>query len=71
MRMIGKAAAACALAALSLTSPAQAKWVASFAAPPSPPLTQPGPFKAPSYDNVTLRQVMRLSEGGERVHTLF
>ena len=52
-------------AALALSAaPAQAKWVASWTAAPHAPLGGEGPFAAASYDNVTLSQILRLSEGG-------
>ena len=58
---------AAALAAALLAAPAQAHWVASWTASPHAPLASEGPFAAPSYDNVTITQVLRLSEGGERL----
>ena len=52
-------------------APAQAKWVASWAAAPHAPLGTEGPFAAASYDNVTLSQIVRISEGGEKVRVRF
>jgi lysophospholipase L1-like esterase len=52
-------------------APAQAKWVASWTAPPHPPLTAEGPFAAASYDDVTLSQVLRVTEGGPRLRIRF
>lgn len=46
-------------------------WVASWAAPPHAPLTTQGPFAAASYDNVTIAQVLRLTEGGPRLRVRF
>lgn len=51
-------------ATLAFAAPAQAEWVASWTAAPHAPLGTEGPFAAPSYDNVTLSQILRLSEGG-------
>lgn len=65
-------AALIASAALTIASaPAQAKWVASWTAPPHPPLGTEGPFAAASYDNVTLSMVVRVSEGGDRLRVRF
>lgn len=64
------AAAACAGLALS-AAPAQAAWVASWAAAPHAPLSLEGPFAAASYEDVTLSQILRVSEGGERVRVRF
>ena len=61
------AAAVLALAA----SPAQAEWVASWTASPHAPLGTQGPFAAASYDNVTLTQIIRLSEGGKSLRVVF
>jgi lysophospholipase L1-like esterase len=45
-----------------------AQWVASWGAAPLPPSPAMGPFPAtPSFSNQTIRQVVRLSAGGERV----
>jgi lysophospholipase L1-like esterase len=52
-------------------SGAQAEWVASWTAPPHAPLGTEGPFAAASYENVTLGQVLRVSEGGTRVRVRF
>jgi lysophospholipase L1-like esterase len=61
------AAAGLALAA----TPAQAEWVASWTAPPHAPLGTTGPFAAASYDNVTLSQILRVTEGGDRLRVRF
>ena len=50
--------------ALALAAPAQAEWVASWTAPPHAPLATEGPFAAASYENVTISQVLRITEGG-------
>jgi lysophospholipase L1-like esterase len=51
--------------------PAQAAWVTSWAASPHAPVSMSGPFAAASYENVTLSQVLRVSEGGRRVRLTF
>lgn len=60
-------------AALILATPVAAhdNWVASWTASPHAPLTDEGPFAAPSYDDVTISQVLRLSEGGDRLRVHF
>jgi lysophospholipase L1-like esterase len=62
-----RGALALAAAALALATPAQAEWVASWTAPPHAPLNTEGPFAAASYDNVTISQILRVTEGGERL----
>jgi len=57
-------------AALALPSVANAhetKWVASWTASPHAPLNFGGPFDAATYENVTISQIIRLSEGGENL----
>ena len=61
------AGAAVALAA----TPAQAEWVASWTASPHAPLGTQGPFAAASYENVTISQILRISEGGDKVRVKF
>ncbi|MCC6631843.1 MAG: SGNH/GDSL hydrolase family protein [Gammaproteobacteria bacterium] len=51
--------------------PASAMWVASWVAPPHAPLATEGPFAAASYDNVTLSQILRVSEGGNKLRIRF
>ncbi len=47
---------------------AQPKWVGSWGASPQPPSPGAGPFPAtPSFNDQTVRQIVRLSVGGERV----
>jgi lysophospholipase L1-like esterase len=53
--------------ALALAAPAQAEWVASWSAAPHAPLGTEGPFAAASYDNVTISQILRVSEGGKKL----
>ena len=62
--------------ALALTSslaatPAQAKWVGSWTAPPHAPLGTEGPFAAASYEDVTISQILRITEGGTTVRVRF
>jgi lysophospholipase L1-like esterase len=54
-----------------LASPAQAGWVASWTASPHAPVGTQGPFAAASYENVTISQVLRLTEGGGKVRVKF
>src|SRR6187551_3397190 len=61
------AAALAGAAALALAAPAQAGWVASWTAAPHAPLGAEGPFAAASYDNVTISQIVRVSEGGKKL----
>src|SRR6187399_441085 len=58
-------------AALALAAPVQAEWVASWTAAPHAPLGTEGPFAAASYDNVTLSQVIRVTEGGKKLRVKF
>jgi lysophospholipase L1-like esterase len=53
--------------ALAMPGAAQAKWVASWTAAPHAPLGTQGPFAAASYENVTISQILRLSEGGDKL----
>lgn len=73
MRLTGLKGAGLAAAAIGLAAaaPAQAEWVASWTAAPHAPLGTEGPFAAASYDNVTLSQILRLSEGGTSVRLRF
>ena len=52
-------------------APAQAEWVASWTASPHAPLGTQGPFAAASYENVTVSQILRISEGGGKVRVKF
>lgn len=68
--------AALALAAGTCSTAATAQdehglWVASWTASPHAPLATEGPFAAAAYDNVTISQVLRLSEGGDRLRVRF
>ena len=64
-------------AAMATTSAAHADhhnegtWVASWTASPHAPLTTEGPFAAASYDDVTISQIVRLSEGGSQLRVRF
>lgn len=74
--MIKATFAAVALAASTWAAPVMAQtdlvappglWVASWTASPHAPLSTEGPFATVSYDNVTISQVLRLSEGGSHL----
>ena len=73
MRFVTRKSAALAavIAGLAIGAPAQAKWVATWEAPPHAPLSTQGPFAAASYDNVTLSQILRVSQGGDKVRVRF
>ena len=58
-------------AALALAAPAEAKWVASWTAAPHAPLGTGGPFGAADYNNVTIAQILRITEGGDKVRVVF
>jgi len=59
-----------AVLALAAT-PAQAEWVASWTASPHAPLGTEGPWAAASYENVTISQILRITEGGGKVRVRF
>jgi lysophospholipase L1-like esterase len=52
-------------------APSEAKWVASWTAAPHAPLGTTGPFAAADYTNVTLAQILRITEGGTQVRVVF
>ena len=54
-----------------LAAPAQARWVASWTAAPHAPLGTQGPFAAASYENVTISQILRITEGGGKLRVKF
>ena len=56
-----------AAALLLAATPAQAEWVASWTASPHAPLGSEGPFAAANFENVTLSQVVRITEGGSEL----
>lgn len=60
-------------AALALSAPAAAQetWVASWTASPHAPIAAEGMFAAAEYEDVTISQVLRLSEGGDRLRVRF
>jgi lysophospholipase L1-like esterase len=63
---------ACLLGLAFSVSSAAAEWVATWGAAPLPPTAAFGPFPAtPSFANQTIRQVVRISAGGERVRLRF
>lgn len=59
------------LVGLASVGTARAEWVASWSASPHAPLGTDGPFAAASYDNVTITQILRVSEGGDRLRVRF
>jgi lysophospholipase L1-like esterase len=67
----GLAALAAGLACLAAAAPAHAEWVASWSASPHAPLGTSGPFAAAAYENVTISQILRVSEGGKRLRVRF
>ncbi len=72
MRLTFAALAAAALLATSAHAQESAgTWVASWTASPHAPLATEGPFAAGSFDNVTISQVLRLSEGGSSLRVRF
>jgi lysophospholipase L1-like esterase len=73
MRVSSRALAGLALAVVGLATAttASAEWVATWSAAPHAPLGAQGPFAAASYDNVTISQILRVSEGGERLRLRF
>ncbi len=60
-----------AIVMLGASMTASAEWVATWTASPHAPLSTEGAFGAASYDNVTLSQILRVSEGGERLRVRF
>src|ERR1041384_4665515 len=66
-------ALACAVVFAAITEQASAAaWVTTWAAAPLPPSAAAGPFPGtPSYANQTIRQVVRISAGGNRVRVRF
>ncbi|HXR90783.1 MAG TPA: SGNH/GDSL hydrolase family protein [Steroidobacteraceae bacterium] len=66
-------AAACLVTLLMNALPCgAAEWVATWGVAPLPPSAAFGPFPAtPSYHDQTIRQVVRISAGGERVRIRF
>ena len=59
------------LIGLSLAAQAHAAWVRTWAASPEPPTPGGGRFPgSPSFENQTLREVVRISAGGHSVRVL-
>ena len=54
-----------------LAAPARAEWVASWTASPHAPLGTEGWMAAASYENVTVSQILRITEGGGKVRVRF
>lgn len=66
--MFKRYSAAMALALASLASGAQAEWITTWATAPLPPSPAGGRFPATaSFENRTLRQIVRVSAGGKAV----
>jgi lysophospholipase L1-like esterase len=60
------------MAAAMIGGPADAGWITSWATAPLPPGPAMGPMAAsPSFSNRTLRQILRLSAGGDAVRVRF
>ncbi|MCX7676924.1 MAG: SGNH/GDSL hydrolase family protein [Alteraurantiacibacter sp.] len=72
-RHLGSGLLAAACLAMGTNTAAQdgGKWVGSWTASPHAPLTTEGPFAAASFENVTISQVLRLSEGGTHLRVRF
>ncbi len=68
-KQIAPLAAAIALALAA--SPAQARWVAAWTAPPHAPIATEGQFAAGSWDNATISQTLRISAGGDKLRLRF
>lgn len=58
-------------ASAALATPAHARWVGTWSASPHAPLGTEGMFAAASYDNVTISQIVRVSEGGDALRVRF
>ena len=71
MYFFNKLAISAAALALAVPAAAEDNWVASWTASPHAPLGTEGPFAAASYDDVTISQVIRLTEGGPQLRVRF
>lgn len=69
LALAGTTLAAC--SAASSDTQAEGGWVGSWTASPHAPLSTEGPFAAASYEDVTISQVIRLSEGGSQLRVRF
>jgi lysophospholipase L1-like esterase len=65
------AAALAAIVSLVAAAPASATWVATWSASPHAPLATEGPFGGATFENVTISQILRVSEGGTRMRVRF
>lgn len=64
--------AICILVFASLSATAQERWVGTWGASPQPPQPADGPFPPPpDFSNRTVRQIVRLSAGGEQIRLRF
>lgn len=71
-RLSWQASAALAVLALAALPCAAAGWTASWGAAPLPPSPAIGPFPAtPTFSNQTIRQIVRITAGGERIRIRF
>ena len=66
-------ATCCLLAAAAVSMPCgAAQWIGTWGAAPLPPSPALGPFPAtPAFSNQTIRQVVRVSAGGQRLRIRF
>ena len=70
--MVRKALGAALLVAASCSGAAQAAWITSWATAPLAPQAASGVTAAsPSFDNRTIRQILRLSAGGSALRVRF
>jgi lysophospholipase L1-like esterase len=66
--MLVRSLTALALVTTSLPLLAQDAWIGTWGASPLPPNVAAGPFPAtPSFENQTIRQIVRISAGGDRL----
>lgn len=71
LKLAALAAAGLMIGGCANAQPTEPAWVASWTASPHPPFSSEGPFAAASYENVTISQVLRLSEGGTGLRVRF
>lgn len=66
------ASCACIVALIVCSAGNAAEWVQTWGAAPLPPAPGMGPFPAtPSFENQTIRQIVRVSAGGQRLRIRF
>jgi lysophospholipase L1-like esterase len=71
LRLASMALSAMLFAGTAAAQDTDAMWVASWTASPHAPLSTEGPFGAARFENVTVSQVLRLSEGGSGLRVRF